>query len=241
MHGDEDVPLDYYAAEGTLTGLAHKKAQETPRSLRPPDDDTGGVAKSSKQKSSKSSERFNFWEKGPKIVTSYICQLHRKYNPSSSSLEDRAFLKTISSISFDNINTIVNHVKPIAKTSGCSVLILCSSALECIAVIKDASCKTKGLRMAKCFARHLKISEQLDLLRKETHSAAVGTPGRVLSILTTEPSVFRHVTKVIIDVKRDIKLRSIFDIPETAQPLLKILMECMTKLDKPQVLFLSRP
>lgn len=237
MHGDEDVPLDYYTAEEPK----HGNAQKTAKRLRASSDNTSGVVKPSKQKSNKSGERFDFWEKGPKVVVSHLCKLHRKYNPSSSSLEDQAVLSTISTITFDTTNDIVNHVAPKTKPLGCSVLILCSSALECIAVIKEVNHKIKGLKTAKCFARHLKINEQLDLLRKGAHPVAVGTPGRVLSILNAEPSVFRHVTKIIIDVKRDVKLRSIFDIPETAQPLLETLMECMTKLDKPLVFFLSRP
>lgn len=241
MGGDEDVPLDYYVADESLVGSAETGAKPGPKVERGAGTGAGAMANPKRRKGGKSGERFDFWLETPKAIASHVHSLYRTYHPGLSSLEDQAVARTVASLSFGRTCSRIGRSLLDTTAPGCTVLVLCSSALECIAVIKETGRGTRGSRVAKCFARHIKVGEQLDLLRKRMHPIAVGTPGRILSILTTDPSVFSSVSTIVIDVKRDVKLRSIFDIPETVQPLLAILLEHVSRFDKPQLLFLTHP
>lgn len=79
--------------------------------------------------------------------------------------------------------------------------------------------------IGKLFAKHIKIGEQLSLLRCKSVPIAIGTPARVLAISLADPELFSRVKFVIIDVARDIKLRSIFDMAEIRGPLLDLLFK----------------
>lgn len=101
------------------------------------------------------------------------------------------------------------------------VLIVCSSALRTLEIIKDLK-QTRNLAVAKLFARHLKLPEQLEMLKSQTWHVGVGTPDRILKLLTheTEPIKLSKLEMLIIDGShRDKKTMSVADLHETKQAL----------------------
>ena len=78
-------------------------------------------------------------------------------------------------------------------------------------------------KIGKLFAKHIKMKDQLAFLSTQNVPIAIGTPGRVKAIMDTDCSHLDQIRFIIIDVVRDAKLRSIFDIPETSKPLLDII------------------
>lgn len=62
------------------------------------------------------------------------------------------------------------------------------------------------------------------MLDTEKVPIAIGTPARIWSIMNGG-SALDNVTHLIVDVSRDIKLRSILDIPETAKPMVEIICQ----------------
>jgi hypothetical protein len=82
-------------------------------------------------------------------------------------------------------------------------------------------------KIGKLFAKHIKMKDQLAFLSTQSVPIAIGTPGRVKAIMDTDCSHLDQIRFIIIDVARDAKLRSIFDIPETSKPLLDIVFRVM--------------
>lgn len=77
--------------------------------------------------------------------------------------------------------------------------------------------------IGKLFARHIKASEQIAMLKKSTIPIVVGTPGRISAIMESEPSLFAETSVLIIDAQRDVKLRTILDMKEICDPLHSII------------------
>ncbi|KAJ3054086.1 cms1 ribosomal small subunit [Rhizophlyctis rosea] len=125
------------------------------------------------------------------------------------------------------------------------VIIITSSAIRAVNLIRLV--KTLG-KCAKLFAKHLKVSEQVALLKTEKTPIAVGTPNRILKLLEDgEGMTARHLRArehglivylftgaldleklayVILDGShRDTKERTLFTIPEIKTDLVALLKD----------------
>ena len=72
-----------------------------------------------------------------------------------------------------------------------SVLVLCSSAMRCVEVIRALKA-TLRCSVAKLFAKHLKLAEQLEELKELTPAVMVGTAHRAAQLLgATQPGALR--------------------------------------------------
>lgn len=75
--------------------------------------------------------------------------------------------------------------------------------------------------MAKLFARHFKLAEHAEYLKRTKVGVAIGTPARVGTLLSeTDALSLKALSHVILDVSFiDSKMRSMLDMPETRQDL----------------------
>jgi len=81
--------------------------------------------------------------------------------------------------------------------------------------------------VAKLFARHFKLSEHIDYVKKTHIGIAVGTPGRIKALVEVEDDGLKldKLRYLVIDANYvDGKKRTIFDIPETVKDLFGIIM-----------------
>jgi len=81
----------------------------------------------------------------------------------------------------------------------------------------------KGGEVAKLFARHFKLTEHAEYLKRTKVGVAIGTPARVGTLLSETDSLgLKALSHVILDVSFiDSKMRSMLDMPETRQDLFK--------------------
>lgn len=77
--------------------------------------------------------------------------------------------------------------------------------------------------MAKLFAKHIKVSEQTDVLERQFHPIAVGTPGRIKKLLEVDALSLQHTTHVIIDMEKDKKTMTILELKDTAKEMVDLL------------------
>jgi len=80
--------------------------------------------------------------------------------------------------------------------------------------------------IAKLFARHFKLAEHIEYVKKTLINIAVGTPGRIRGLVEAESGVLKleKLRYLVIDANYiDGKKRTIFDIPETVRDLFGIL------------------
>ncbi|KAL1919931.1 uncharacterized protein VTP21DRAFT_1863 [Calcarisporiella thermophila] len=105
------------------------------------------------------------------------------------------------------------------------VLVLAESAIRCTEIIRALDEFRKTARIAKLFAKHIKVEEQVTLLSKEHLNIAVGTPNRVLK-LTEDAGALKldRLELLVIDAShKDKKERTVFEVPEIVGDLYKFL------------------
>ncbi|TPX71762.1 hypothetical protein SpCBS45565_g00839 [Spizellomyces sp. 'palustris'] len=96
------------------------------------------------------------------------------------------------------------------------VLVLASSAIRAVEVCRLVR-KTGDCKVAKLFAKHMKLKDQVEVLKKDTFPIAVGTPNRIQKLISDGGGALRldELDFVIADgTHKDRKERTLFDVPE---------------------------
>ncbi|XP_066542116.1 protein CMSS1 [Hoplias malabaricus] len=110
------------------------------------------------------------------------------------------------------------------KISSVILLILCSSALRTIELIKQLTTFKGEAKVVKLFAKHIKIEDQIKLLKKGAIHIGVGTPGRVAALIDKEGMNLQALQYLVLDWNyRDQKHRRMVDILEVKRDFLKLL------------------
>lgn len=109
---------------------------------------------------------------------------------------------------------------------GCPLLlVLCSSAIQCTHVIKSISTKLIKPKIAKLFAKHFKIEEQLESLSKEYFPIAIGTPNRVSKLIELGALSLRRCMIVLVDITEDSKKFNILSLNEVKNDFYRLLYQ----------------
>lgn len=91
---------------------------------------------------------------------------------------------------------------------------------------KGAASSTSTPTVAKLFARHFKLDEQVSWLQSQVTPIAVGTPHRVQALLEQGALHVEHLQALLVDASwTDAKQRAVFDTPETRDALLALWAE----------------
>ncbi|KAJ2157003.1 hypothetical protein GGF46_004800 [Coemansia sp. RSA 552] len=99
------------------------------------------------------------------------------------------------------------------------VLILCSSALRVLELIRELRPVSLLRPVMKLFSRHIKIAEQKKLLASTAVDIAVGTPNRVRKLMEDGALKINRLRLVVIDCWQDDKMRVLVDMDDTRQDL----------------------
>lgn len=108
-----------------------------------------------------------------------------------------------------------------AEKGAPRVLILCAGAKRATDLIKGL--RPLRIRLGKLFAKHIKLSEQCELLRETEIPVAVGTPNRVGKLISSGALSLSQVSVILIDTFRNQKQMSVLDIRDTKKDLLALL------------------
>ncbi|KAL2180874.1 U3-containing 90S pre-ribosomal complex subunit-domain containing protein [Thermothelomyces heterothallicus CBS 202.75] len=82
----------------------------------------------------------------------------------------------------------------------------------------------KGNTVAKLFAKHFKLEEQVSFLQKSRTGIAVGTPQRLIDLIENGALSIKDLKRIVVDASHiDQKKRGIADMRETMLPLAKLL------------------
>ncbi|BGO89388.1 hypothetical protein NBRC10512_006305 [Rhodotorula toruloides] len=136
----------------------------------------------------------------------------------------RAFMK-------EALPTACNTLAKMPKAAGSPrIIVLAGAALRVADLVRDVKefkTKTKDglIDVAKLFAKHFKLAEHAEYLKKTHVGLAVGTPNRIEKLLNeTESLHLTHLSHLILDVSHlDSKKRSLVDLPEARADLFKLL------------------
>ncbi|KAJ2899610.1 hypothetical protein IWW38_000912 [Coemansia aciculifera] len=107
------------------------------------------------------------------------------------------------------------------------VLVICSSALRVIELVKRLRPVSQKRGVMKLFSRHLKIEEQQKALGSAAVDVAVGTPNRILKLLTGDGKSggalkVNRLRLVVVDCWQDEKMRVVVDMDDTRKDLFAI-------------------
>lgn len=84
--------------------------------------------------------------------------------------------------------------------------------------------QTKDCMVAKLFAKHIKLKEQIETVKKARIGMGVGTPQRMMDLLNDGALKTDCVERIVIDASHiDVKKRGILDMKETHVPLVELL------------------
>jgi protein CMS1 len=188
-------------------------------------------------------------------MSEYLSTMQAKAFPKMSALElqdrqiqENFIVDTTTWTGSRSLDTLVDfitqavptlHTRLLQRTKSCgapTLLFLTGAALRVADVTRALKNKTlqgeKGAGVAKLFAKHCKLEEHINHLKKNKIGSAVGTPGRVGKLLCeTDALSVSALTHVVLDVShRDAKQFCLLDIPETRDEVFR------TVLAAPQVM-----
>ncbi|KAJ4762344.1 Protein CMSS1 [Rhynchospora pubera] len=96
-----------------------------------------------------------------------------------------------------------------------ALLVISTSALRSLELLRGLKPFTKDCRPAKLFAKHLKVEEQVTLLKARVNIAA-GTPSRIKKLIDMEALSLTRLKLVVLDMQRDAKAFSLFTLPQVS-------------------------
>uniref|UniRef100_A0A8C5KS19 Cms small ribosomal subunit 1 n=1 Tax=Jaculus jaculus TaxID=51337 RepID=A0A8C5KS19_JACJA len=104
------------------------------------------------------------------------------------------------------------------------MLVICSSAVRALELIRSLTAFRGDGKVMKLFAKHIKVQEQVKLLEKHVVHLGVGTPGRIKELIKQGALHLNPLKYLVFDWNwRDQKLRRMMDIPEIRKEVFELL------------------
>nr|XP_051715337.1 protein CMSS1 isoform X7 [Oryctolagus cuniculus] len=120
------------------------------------------------------------------------------------------------------------------------MLIICSSAIRALELIRSMTAFKGDSKVMKLFAKHIKVQEQIKLLEKRVVHLGVGTPGRIKELVKQGGLNLNPLKFLVFDWNwRDQKLRRMMDIPEIRKEVFELLEMGVLSLCKSESLKLG--
>ncbi|KAM5569931.1 hypothetical protein ABKV19_017112 [Rosa sericea] len=94
-----------------------------------------------------------------------------------------------------------------------AVLIISTSALRSIELLRGFRSLTKECHPVKLFSKHMKVGEQVSLLKDRVNIAS-GTPSRIKKLIDIEALGLSRLSVIVLDVHPDVKGYSLLTLPQ---------------------------
>ncbi|KAL2506324.1 hypothetical protein Adt_21945 [Abeliophyllum distichum] len=94
-----------------------------------------------------------------------------------------------------------------------AVLVISLSALRSLELLRELRSLTKECHPAKLFSKHMKIEEQVSLLKNRVNIAC-GTPSRIKKLIDMEALGLSRLAVIVLDMHTDVKGYSLFTLPQ---------------------------
>ncbi|XP_049641362.1 protein CMSS1 [Suncus etruscus] len=223
-----------------VPALSKKPKQPKECFLRPPKESKEVATKTKKTKKRRKKKITDILAKSePKPGTPEdLQQLMKDYYSSRRSvieleeltLPDCCFLK-----SNDLTHSLSSYLKEIcpkwvklrknhSEKKSILMLIICSSAIRALELIRSMTAFRGESKIIKLFAKHIKVQEQVKLLEKHVMHLGVGTPGRIKELVKQGGLNLNPLKFLVFDWNwRDQKLRRMMDIPEIRKEVFELL------------------
>ena len=201
------------------------------------------------------SKFFNHFNNPPSSNKNSSNELEQFWNDSFARIEHRSQLSEVelqeSKLSINQFTMVEGTtlskvleflIKSIdlSVTKSPSIVIICASAIRCVNLLKEIDSEIKKkCKIAKLFAKHLKINEQIRFLKKSSSVIAIGTPARLSKLQEESEDFANNISCLIVDCAfKDPNGRNIFQINETRRDLFALVHSSLMLQRKPDILLL---
>ncbi|KAM0882588.1 hypothetical protein ACQ4PT_032199 [Festuca glaucescens] len=96
-----------------------------------------------------------------------------------------------------------------------ALLVISLGALRSLELLRGLKMFTRGCHAVKIFAKHIKVEEQVALL-KDRVNIACGTPSRIKKLIDMEALSLSRLKLVVLDMQRDPKSFNLFTLPQVS-------------------------
>ncbi|KAF2427588.1 hypothetical protein EJ08DRAFT_592794 [Tothia fuscella] len=116
------------------------------------------------------------------------------------------------------------EVGPLSKGSPHTLVITAAGLRAADLTRALRTFESKDSKVAKLFAKHIKLKEAIETCSKTRMSIGVGTPHRIADLLDDGALSSKHLKRIVIDASYiDQKKRGILDMQDTEPPLIRLL------------------
>ncbi|KAK7209565.1 hypothetical protein V2G26_016743 [Clonostachys chloroleuca] len=111
------------------------------------------------------------------------------------------------------------------KPGSPHTLIVAGAGLRAADIVRAVrKFQTKNCAVAKLFAKHMKIEEQITYLKSKKTGIAVGTPARLADLIDNGALSLENLERLVVDASHiDQKKRGVMDMKDTMMPLARFL------------------
>ncbi|GMI92934.1 hypothetical protein HRI_002962700 [Hibiscus trionum] len=94
-----------------------------------------------------------------------------------------------------------------------AVLVVAPSALRAIELLRGVRSLTEECHAVKLFSKHMKVDEQVSLLKNRVNVAS-GTPSRIKKLIDIEALGLSRLSVLLLDIRTDVKGYSLLTLPQ---------------------------
>ncbi|CAN8286710.1 unnamed protein product [Cochlearia groenlandica] len=106
-----------------------------------------------------------------------------------------------------------------------SVVVVSSSALRSLELLRGLNSLTKQCQAVKLFSKHLKVEEQVTMLKKRVNIGS-GTPSRIKKLIDIEALGLSRLDMIVLDMHPDVKGFSLFTLPQVRDEFWDLYKNC---------------
>ncbi|XP_074291975.1 uncharacterized protein LOC141618797 [Silene latifolia] len=94
-----------------------------------------------------------------------------------------------------------------------AVMVISASAIKSLEMLRGLRILTKECQAVKLFSKHIKVDEQVAMLKKRVNIAS-GTPSRIKKLAEMEALGLSRLKVIVLDMHTDVKGYSLFTLPQ---------------------------
>ncbi|EEH23546.2 hypothetical protein PABG_05757 [Paracoccidioides brasiliensis Pb03] len=179
-----------------------------------------------------------------RLLADFFAQQAKRHNSELTTVElddvyvpEQAFLDTSSWKSPRKLENLAMFLKVYSKKRGNSLstapadmgsphtIVITLAGLRAADITRALrQFQTKDCAVAKLFAKHIKLNEAKEFVKKKRVSIGIGTPVRLNDLASSGELSLKHLKRIVIDGSYvDQKKRGIFDMKDLHLPLLQFL------------------
>ncbi|ORE07893.1 hypothetical protein BCV72DRAFT_289805 [Rhizopus microsporus var. microsporus] len=195
-------------------------------------------------------DTIDIWKENTTVQAEYLADRQKIALPDLSSVEleeqqlpESALVKNEKFTQEHVLDALSNYIKfgvaghkklqkkPTSLASPV-VLVITHSAIRSVELVRALKEFSKSAKIAKLFAKHFKIEEQVYFLEREPIHIGVGTPNRLQVLVDQGHLKLDKLELVVIDTEKNPKKFNIFDLQEVRTDLFRFLGSYIAPLMK---------